>query len=120
MSLATADVSSLFVWDVAIFILLAGVSLLIGYVLAKNVRGKHMAIGSAVYWAVYLINLYFVYYFSYNYEGLRQIYPIYALSGLIYFSGYLMLFLDLAYAITWYRLKHHVFPNRSTHRNLQL
>ena len=88
------------------FISMAGAGSLIGYVLAKKIRGKHMTIGSAVYWTVYLINLYFVYLYSYHREGLYQIDAIYALSTFLYLSGFVIPFLNLAYIITWYRLRH--------------
>jgi hypothetical protein len=105
MSQAITDASYIATLVFAFFIFLAGVGSLIGYLLAKKVRGKYMAISSAVYWAVYLINLYFVYLYSYHREGLYQIDAIYTLSRLVYFSGFLIPFLNLAYVITWYRLK---------------
>jgi len=79
---------------------------LIGYVLARKVRGKYMAFGSLVYWIAYFINLYFVYVYSYYREGLYQIDAVYTLSTLVLFSVFLVPFLNLVYVARWYRLKH--------------
>jgi len=66
---------------------LASIGAVIGYVLSKKVRGKYMAIGSAVYWTISLINLYF-----------------FTVNVLFFWSTFLVPFLNLAYIIGKYRL----------------
>ncbi len=93
--------SSVFLGIVLIISVLALTGLSIGYVLAEVVKGRHMAIGSAVYWAIYFVNWY-------NREFLAQIPAIYPFSIRLLYSGALVLFLTLAYAIRKYTLKRNV------------
>lgn len=86
--------------------LLALVGVFIGYILAKKVKGRHMAIGSAVYWTVSFINLFLIYRYSYHHESLYQIPAIYTLSNLIWWSVFLVPFVNVAYIVRKYTLKH--------------
>jgi len=76
---------------------LAFIGAVIGYVLSKKVRGKHMAIGSAVYWTISLINLYFTTFYIHDYIA-RTV------NAIILFSMFLVPFLNLAYIVGKYRL----------------
>lgn len=91
---------SLAIFGVLIFSL-AFFGFLMGSFLARKARGKYMAIGSAIYWTVYFINLYLINRYYYHRESLYQVPAIYALSGLLMFSGLLVLSLDITYIATY-------------------
>ncbi|MCZ2856233.1 MAG: hypothetical protein O2U62_03975 [Candidatus Bathyarchaeota archaeon] len=86
--------------------LLALIGLFSGYILAKRVKIMHVAVGSAVYWTVAFINLYFRYLYFYHHESLYQIPAFYALSNLIWWSVFLVPFLNIGYLFRKYTLKH--------------
>jgi len=77
---------------------LAFIGAIIGYVLSKLVRGKYMAIGSAVYWTISLINLYFTTFYIHDYIA-RTV------NAIIFFSMFLVPFLNIAYIVGKYGLK---------------
>jgi len=82
---------------------LAFIGAVIGYVLSKKVRGKYMAIGSAVYWTISLINLYFFILYLHTFHIPRIVSTV---NAIIFWSIFLVPFLNLAYIIGRYRLKH--------------
>jgi len=82
---------------------LAFIGAIIGYVLSKLVRGKHMAIGSAVYWMISIINLYFFTLYLTTFHIPRIVRTV---NWLILWSMFLVPFLNLAYIVGRYRLKH--------------
>jgi hypothetical protein len=90
--LETITIYGIFVWPC-----IALIGIFIGYILSKKVRGRHMAIGSAVYWTISLINLYYFSLYYYHNGGLYQNPTVSALSVLILISMFLVLFLNVAY-----------------------
>jgi hypothetical protein len=102
MNVSYTDYSYVFGILVLFISFLVFIGLLVGYVLAKKVRGRHMAIGSALYWTISFINLYFINLYYYRREGIYQIPTIYTLSSLIFWSMFLVPFLNLAYIIQKY------------------
>jgi len=74
---------------------LGTIGAIIGYVLSKKVRGKHMAIGSTVYWTISLINLYFATFYIHD----RIMCTV---NALILFSMFLVPFLNVAYIVGKY------------------
>jgi len=96
MYLSRIDIFAIFF---CIFYFLGSVGASIGYVLSKKVRGKYMAVGSAVYWTISLINLHFTTFYIRD-RTVRTV------NAIILFSMFLVPFLNLAYIIGRYRLKH--------------
>ncbi len=74
------------------------VGLFIGFALGKWGDGRYVAAGSVIYWTAYVINLYWRYRYSFQ-EFLFQIPAFQTLSDLFIFSGAVVLFSLIGYAI---------------------
>ncbi len=80
------------------------VGLFIGWVLGKWGEGRYVAAGSVIYYTAYFINLYWRYRYSFQ-EFIFRIPAFQTLSDLFIFSGAVVLFLPIGYAIRKHTLK---------------